>query len=50
LCSSCAPGSITVAVAVRELCIGKRLRFNDGGSVALKGFAEPLQVYAVNWT
>jgi class 3 adenylate cyclase len=38
-----------VSVAVRELCIGKRLQFSDGGSVQLKGFAEPTQVYEVSW-
>jgi class 3 adenylate cyclase len=38
-----------VSVAVRELCLGKRITFNDGGSVALKGFPEPTQVYEVSW-
>lgn len=49
LCSSCAPGSITVSVAVRELCIGKPHRFSDGGSLELKGFPDPIQVYEVAW-
>lgn len=47
LCSVCAPGRITVSVAVRELCLGKRLTFEDGGTHELKGFAEPTQVYAL---
>jgi class 3 adenylate cyclase len=49
LCASCDPGGITVSVAVRELCIGKQLRFEDGGLLTLKGFPDPTQVYAVNW-
>jgi len=49
LCSTCEPGGISVSVAVRELCIGKGLRFDDGGTVELKGFAEPTQIYAVNF-
>ncbi len=49
LCAAAAPGGITVSVAVRELCIGKQLRFEDGGRLPLKGFADPTQVYAVNW-
>lgn len=47
LCGCSDPGTITVSVAVRELCIGKGLRFDDGGTVALKGFGEPTQVYRV---
>jgi class 3 adenylate cyclase len=49
LCSTSPPGGITVSVAVRELCIGKQLRFDGGRTVALKGFAEPTQVYEVSW-
>jgi class 3 adenylate cyclase len=49
LCSCCEPGGISVSVAVRELCIGKRLQFDEARSVALKGFAEPTLVYDVNW-
>ena len=47
LCSACSPGRITVSVAVRELCLGKGLHFDDGGTHELKGFAEPTQVYEV---
>ncbi len=47
LCAYSSPGRITVSVAVRELCIGKRLQFEDRGAVALKGFAEPTQCYEV---
>jgi len=47
LCACCPPGGITVSVAVRELCIGKRLTFDSGRSVELKGFTELIQVYEV---
>jgi class 3 adenylate cyclase len=50
LCAHCTPGGITTSVAVRELCIGKLLTFNDGGAVELKGFAEPTRVYDVVWS
>jgi class 3 adenylate cyclase len=38
---------VTASVAVRELCLGKSLLFEDGGTHQLKGFAEPTQVYEV---
>jgi class 3 adenylate cyclase len=50
LCAYSPPGKITVSVAVRELCQGKRLVFVDGGTVELKGFAEPATCYEVAWT
>jgi class 3 adenylate cyclase len=50
LCAHCPPGRITVSIAVRELCLGKRLEFGDGGSLTLKGFAEPTPCYDVAWT
>jgi class 3 adenylate cyclase len=49
LCSHCPPGRITVSIAVRELCVGKRLEFGDGGALSLKGFPEPMQCYDVGW-
>ena len=49
LCSSASPRGISVSVAVRELCVGKRFRFEPRGPVALKGFAEPTHVYEVHW-
>ena len=49
LCDSSPPCGILVSVAVRELCIGKRLTFTDAGSMDLKGFPNPTQVYEVNW-
>ncbi len=49
LCSCSDPRGITVSVAVRELCVGKRFRFEERGPMDLKGFAEPVPVYEVRW-
>jgi class 3 adenylate cyclase len=49
LCSIAEPGGVAVSTAVRELCIGKRLEFDCAGPIALKGFAEPVQVHQVIW-
>lgn len=49
LCDAARSGDITVSVAVKELCIGKRFTFDDRGAVALKGLPEPAQMYAVTW-
>jgi len=49
LCGVAAPGGVAVSTAVRELCIGKRLEFECTGPIALKGFAEPVQVHQVIW-
>ncbi len=43
-------GAILVSSAVRELCLGKGLQFEDKGLVELKGFDEPVHVYGVIWT
>jgi class 3 adenylate cyclase len=49
VCAMCQGGRILVSSAVRELCMGKGLTFEDEGEVALKGFDEPLRVYGVAW-
>jgi class 3 adenylate cyclase len=49
LCSCSVPRGITVSVAVRELCVGKRFRFEPRGPMAMKGFSEPTHVYEVSW-
>jgi class 3 adenylate cyclase len=49
LCSCSDPRGITVSVAVRELCVGKRFVFEPRGPMALKGFSEPTHVYEVDW-
>ena len=47
VCSACDPGGILVTPAVRELSLGRTLRFLDRGLVELKGFAEPTRMYTV---
>jgi class 3 adenylate cyclase len=47
LCSHAHPAQSLVSNAVAELCIGKGLNFQDLGEVALKGFAKPVRVHAV---
>jgi class 3 adenylate cyclase len=50
LCDSAQAGDISVSIAVRELCIGKQFRFEDRGTLPLKGFSEPTHAYAVIWS
>ena len=47
LCQACATGAVLVSSAVREVCLGKSLRFEDLGGYELKGFEEPVRVYGV---
>jgi class 3 adenylate cyclase len=49
LCAHAAPAQILVSNVVAELCLGKRLRFQSLGAIALKGFANPVNVHAVEW-
>jgi class 3 adenylate cyclase len=49
LCAAASAGEIMVSLAVRELCVGKQLRFEDPGPVQLKGFLEPATACRVNW-
>ena len=49
LCAAASASEILVSVAVRELCVGKQIRFEDRGPVELKGLPEPTVVYRVSW-
>jgi class 3 adenylate cyclase len=49
VCSSCEGGRILVSSAVRELCLGKGLQFEDEGLIPLRGFDEPMRVFEVAW-
>jgi class 3 adenylate cyclase len=49
LCGAAEAGDIAVSVAVRELCLGKRLNFIERSAMSLKGIPEPVRVYAVTW-
>lgn len=48
-CDAGEPGSIFVANVVRDLCIGKGITFEERGDVSLKGFVEPVRLFAVRW-
>jgi class 3 adenylate cyclase len=50
LCDSASAGEIAVSLAVRELCIGKGIPFEDRGRLSLKGLPEPVQAYSVTWS
>lgn len=47
ICAHASAGQILVSSAVRDLSIGKPFDYSDGGSVALKGFDEPVRLYEV---
>jgi class 3 adenylate cyclase len=47
LCDIASRGSIFVSTAVRELCIGKTLRFEPVGDFALKGFPQAVPAFQV---
>jgi class 3 adenylate cyclase len=47
ICDRAEPGQVFVSNVVRELCAGKTLTFADQGEVALKGFPEPVRLFAV---
>jgi len=47
VCSHCTPGTVLVTAAVRELSLGKSYAFEDRGEARLKGFTEPVRIYAV---
>jgi class 3 adenylate cyclase len=45
LCDVAPRGCIAVSTGVRELCVGKALRFSSIGSFDLKGFPEPVPAF-----
>lgn len=49
LCTCAAAEQILVSNVVAELCIGKRLLFQDLGELTLKGFDRPVRAHAVAW-
>jgi len=48
-CDAAGAGEIFATNVVRELCLGKRFRFHDRGDTALKGFDEPVRLFAIFW-
>jgi len=49
LCEHAAPEQILVSNAIAELCIGKGLRFENLGELALKGFGNPVHAHVAAW-
>jgi adenylate cyclase len=47
VCDAAEPGSIVVTDVVRQLAAGKGYLFSDTGEVALKGFEDPVRLFAV---
>jgi len=47
VCDRAEPGQVLVSHVVRELCAGKTFRFTDQGETTLKGFSEPVRLFAV---
>jgi class 3 adenylate cyclase len=47
ICGHAGPGQILVSSAVRELSVGKPLKFSDRGPIALKGFDDPVRLFEV---
>ena len=48
-CDTAAAGQILATNVVRELCMGKRFRFNDAGEAILKGLSSPVHLFDVPW-
>lgn len=49
ICAYADAGQILVSSAVKEMSIGKGIAFADCGPIALKGFDEPIRLYAVRY-
>lgn len=49
LCSHALPEQILVSNVVAELCLGKRVAFQELGEVVLKGFDRPVRAHTVSW-
>jgi class 3 adenylate cyclase len=48
-CAHAEPSQILVAQAVRDQYQGEKSLFSDVGQITLKGFDQPVQIYAVRW-
>jgi len=42
-------GQVLVSDVVRQLAAGKGFLFSEEGDVALRGFDDPVRLYAVGW-
>jgi class 3 adenylate cyclase len=50
VCAKAEAGQILVSNVVRELAMGKGFLFSDIGDIVLKGFEDPVRLYAVRWS
>ena len=49
ICAFAKPGQILTSHVVRELCVGKKIHFQELGTVALRGLAEPIAIDEIRW-
>ena len=49
ICAHARGGQTLVSGTVKELALGKEIRFLSQGAISLKGFPEPVLVYEVGW-
>lgn len=49
ICNYTKADKIMVTSAIREICLGSKIHFEDKGRVSLKGFETNTHVYEVNW-
>jgi class 3 adenylate cyclase len=49
ICAHAGGGQTLVSGTVRDLAIGKEIRFIDQGAIGLKGFPDPVLLYEVDW-
>ena len=49
VCDRAGPDEILVASVIRDLARGKRFNFADAGEFALKGIAEPVRLFRLDW-
>jgi class 3 adenylate cyclase len=49
ICDQAAANQIMVPSVVRDLCLGKAIRFADQGEKTLKGFDGPVSLHEVQW-
>ncbi|MGI9665948.1 MAG: nickel-binding protein [Acidimicrobiia bacterium] len=49
LCDHAGSDEILVSSAIKDLAIGKSYRFDDAGTIALKGFDDAVSVFTVDW-
>lgn len=50
VCNKADSNQVLVSNVVKELCMGKNIRFIDQGLAELKGFSSPVAIYEVEWS